>query len=153
MYSTSDIASFLGIQRTNVNYYIRKGHLKATMIDGFYVITPQDYYTFRDEYFDSNKRFSSRGPTKKLTDEQVELLKHIVIDMQDNKVSLEEFKNKYKEVASEIPHFKVFVIYKRDASIRYDRSLGKRYKKLAQEYNLSEKSIQKIVNKDRELYL
>jgi len=153
MYSTSDIASFLGIPRTNVNYYIRKGHLKATMTDGFYMITPKDYYTFRDEYYDSDKRFISRGPTKKLTEEQVKLLAFIVSDLQNDQISLDEFKEKYKEVSSEIPQFKDFIIYKRDASIRYERSLGTRYKKLAQKYNLSEKSIQKIVNRDRELFL
>jgi len=151
MYTTSDIASFLGIERTNVNYYIRKGHLKATMIDGFYMITPKDYYEFRDKYYDSNKRYSSRGPSKKLTDEQVKLLAFIVSDLQNDKISLDEFQKKYKEVSSQIPQFKDFIIYKRDASIRYDRSCGYRYKRLADKYNLSVKGIEKIVKNHKEI--
>lgn len=152
MYTTSDIASFLKTERTNVNYYIRKGHLKATMIDGFYMITPKDYYEFRDKYYDSDKRYSSRGPAKKLTDEQVKLLAFVVSDLQNDQISLSEFKKKYKEVSSEIPQFQDFIIYKRDSSIRYDRSLGYRYKRLADKYNLSVKSIEKIVNHNKEIF-
>ena len=151
MYTTSDIASFLGTERTNVNYYIRKGYLKATMIDGFYVVASKDYYEFRDKYYDSGKRYSSRGPAKKLTDEQVKLLAFIVSDLQNDKISLNEFKKKYKEVSSKIPQFQDFTIYKRDSSIRYDRSLGYRYKRLANKYKLSVKSIEKIINHNKEI--
>ena len=153
MYTTADIASFLGTDRANVNYYIRQGHLKATMTDGFYKITPKDYYTFRDEYYDSQQRYSSRGPSKKLTDEQVKLLAFIVSDLQNDSISLDAFKKKYQEVSSEIPQFKDFIIYKRDASIRYDHSLGYRYKRLADKYNLSIKSIEKIVQNNKKTFI
>ena len=150
MYTTSDIANFLGTERNNINYYIRKGYLKATMVDGNYFISQKDYYEFRDKYYDTNKRFSSRGPAKKLTDEQVKLLAFVVSDLQNDQISLNEFKEKYKDVSAQIPQFKDFIIYKRDASIRYDRSLGYRYKRLADKYNLSVKSIEKIVNQKEE---
>jgi len=151
MYTTSDIANFLNTNRQNVNYYIRKGYLEAVMIDGEYRITQQSYLSFRDEYFDSNKRYSSRGPAKKLTDEQVKLLASIVSDLQNDQISLNEFKKKYEEVSSEIPQFQDFIIYKRDSSIRYDRSLGHRLKRLADKYNLSVKSIEKIANHNKEI--
>ncbi len=147
MYSTADIASFLGTDRPNVNYYIRQGHLKATMVDGNYEVSAQDYHSFRDEYYDSNLRHSRRGTNKKLTDTQVKLLAFIVADLQNNQISLKEFQDKYKQELHDIPQFKDYVIYKRDVSIRYDnKHKGYRYQKLADDYGLSVRSIQEIIN-------
>lgn len=150
MYSTSDIAYFLGTDRSNINYYIRKGHLKATMVDGNYEISEQDYYSFRDNYYDTDKRNSSRGISKKLSEQQVKILALIVTEIQNNEISLQDFIKKYKKDAEQIPNFQDFIIFKRDMCIRYDNAKkGYRYKKLADEYGLSVRSIQEIVNQER----
>ena len=131
MYSTSDIATFLGTDRRNINYYIRQGHLKATMEDGDYKITQTDYFSFRDEYYDANKRNSNRGIAKKLSDEQIKLLASIIADTQNNNISLDKFKNKYECKKDLITQIDDFIIYKRDRCIKYDNdSKGYRYKKI-----------------------
>lgn len=150
MYSTSDIASFLGTDRSNVNYYIRKGYLKATMVDGNYEISEPDYYSFRDEYYDTDKRNSSRGVNKKLSEYQVKILSLVVSEIQNDKISLQDFIKKYKKDAKQIPNFQDFITFKRDMCIRYDNAKkGYRYKKLADEYGLSVRSIQDIVNQEK----
>lgn len=150
MYTTSDIAFFLGTERSNVNYYIRKGYLKATMFDGNYEITEQDYHSFRDKYYDTDKRNSARGINKKLSQEQVVLLASVISDLQNSNISLECFKQKYKKDTELIPQFNEYLIYKRDMCIRYDNhKKGYRYQKLANEYGLSLRSIQEIINQNK----
>jgi len=150
MYSTSDIASFLNTDRQNVNYYIRRGYLEAVMVDGEYEITQQSYFSFRDKYYDTDKRNSSRGIAKKLSDEQVELLSLIINDTKDHSISFDEFKNKYQNKSDLIPQIQEFIIYKRDHCIRYDNdNKGYRYAKLAQMYGLKEITIKTIVNQNK----
>lgn len=97
MYSTDEIALFLGVARSNINYYIRNGYLKATKNKNLrYRVAEQDYRDFRDDYFDSNKRFAKRGPSKKLTEYDIIGIDNMLQDAQDNKISVNEFKNKYK---------------------------------------------------------
>jgi len=146
--STAQVAEFLGVQRCNVNYYIRKGYLKATVVDGNYKIDQKDYYSFRDEYFDTNKRFTNRGQIKKLTKEQINIITNILNDLQDDSISLNEFKNKYKY--TNIPGLEHYILYKRDACIRYDyKNKGYRYKHLSKIYNLSIIQIQRIVSEEK----
>jgi len=149
-YSTSDIAHFLGTERTNINYYIRKGHLNATMIDGNYSIKQQDYYSFRDEYYDTNLRHSTRGISKKLTDSQVKILSFVIADMQNNTISLNEFENRYKKDLEEMAQFKDFILYKRDVCIRYENKNGSTFQELANDFTLSIKSIQNIIKQKSE---
>jgi hypothetical protein len=150
MYTTSDIAELLEIERRNINYYIRQGHLKATMIDGDYEITQKDYFSFREEYYDTDKRYSSRGIAKKLTDTQVLLIGAIFKDTQNNNISFEKFKNKYECKKDLIPQIDDFIIYKRDRCIRYDNdSKGYRYAQLSDIYNLAEITIRGIVNQTK----
>jgi len=150
MYSTSDIASFLGTDRQNVNYYIRKGYLDAIMIDGEYEITQQAYFSFRDKYYDTAKRNSSRGIAKKLTDAQIEMLSFIIHDTKDNNISFDEFKEKYKNEEELIPQIQDFIIYKRDRCIKHDNSQnGYKYAQLAKKYGLAEITIKGIVNQNK----
>lgn len=150
MYSTSDIAELLGTQRQNVNIYINKGYLKAVMVDGNYEITHPDYISFKEEYYDAGKRHSNRGKNKKLSDTQIKELSFLISDLQNEKISYTEFKNKYKSKTELIPQFEDYVIYKRDMCIRYDNlKKGYRYKRLADKYNLSIRSIEEIINQNK----
>ena len=149
-YSTSDIAHFLNTERTNVNYYIRKGYLNAILVDGNWEILKEDYITFREEYYDVDKRNSTRGATKKLSYEQVTLLTFILTDLQNNEVSLKDFTKSYKDKSELVPQIKDYIIYKRDMCIRYDNThKGYRYQKLADDYGLKLGTIQKIINQDK----
>lgn len=149
MYSTSDIAEFLGTERQNVNYYIRKGYLEAIMVDGEYEITQQAYFSFRDKYYDADKRNSSRGISKKLTDEQVNILANIIQDIRNNNIPLDDFKKEYETHKDLIPQIQDFIIYKRDSCIKHDNKMGFRYGKLALKYGLAEITIKGIVNQNK----
>jgi len=146
-YSTSDIAYFLGTQRQNINVYIKKGYLNAIMVDGNYEITHQDYLSFREKYYDTDKRNSSRGTSKKLTHEQISLFAFMLNDLQNDDIELEEFSNTYKEKTELIPQIKDFIIYKRDMCIKRDKE-SHIYQELAMKYGLSIPSIKQIVNQD-----
>jgi len=146
-YSTSDIAHFLGTDRQNINIYIRKGYLKAIMVDGSWEITHADYLSFRREYYDTDKRHSSRGASKKLSHEQVSLLAFILSDLQNDEIALKDFIENYKDKSDLVPQIQEFIIYKRDTCIRYDnKHKGHKYKELAENYGLSVGSIQQIMN-------
>lgn len=149
MYSTSDIAEFLGTDRQNINYYIRKGYLEAIMVEGEYEITQQAYFSFRDEYYDTDKRNTSRGISKKLTDQQINILSNIIQDSRDHTITLTDFKNKYEAERHLIPQLQDFIIYKRDSCIRYDNSQGLKYAKLSLKYGLAEITIKGIVNQNK----
>ena len=145
MYSTSEVADLLGVNRSNVNYYIRKGYLKAEVVDGAYKIKREDYISFRDKYFDTNIRFSSRGPAKKLSSEQIETLSKILTDLHDFSVSFENFAERYKNC--NLTNFSDFLKYKRDEMIRYECNVkGYRHKFLAQKYGLSTSQIYRIIH-------
>jgi Mor family transcriptional regulator len=151
-YSTSYIAEMLGIKRTNVNYYIRAGHLKASLVDGNYKILKKDFEAFRDEYFLSNDRLSSRGPTKKLTHQNIVTIGLMVQDVQDNSISLEKFSQRYSS-SKKLYFFKDFLKYKRDALIRFDREhKNLTYKELSNKYNLSQATIEQIIKKSENEY-
>ena len=150
-YSTSDIAFFLGTQRQNINAYIRKGYLKAIMIDGSWEITNEDYISFREEYYDTDKRNSSRGVKKKLSHEQVSLLAFILSDLQNDAVSLKEFISRYKDKSELVPQMQDFIIYKRDMCIRYDyKERNIKQRQLANDYGLKLVTIQQIVSQNKD---
>lgn len=150
MYSTTQIAEFLGTDRQNINYYIRKGYLKAIMVEGEYEITRQDYISFRDEYYDTDKRNSNRGIAKKLSDEQISTLSLIISDIQNQDLTFLEFQQQYKTKKDLIPQVQDFIIYKRDRCIKYDHEkYGTRYKALADTYGLSVRAIEEIINQDK----
>ncbi|MFK7780221.1 MAG: hypothetical protein QM490_03650, partial [Candidatus Gracilibacteria bacterium] len=111
-YYTRNIASFLGVERAVVNYYIRKGYLKATLKNGFQRIKKEDYYKFRDNYFDNDKRNSNRGKTKKLTEEQIIKIDHMIHDTTNNYISLEDFKKKYDDEFMFMEVYKSLLDYK-----------------------------------------
>jgi transposase len=149
-YSTADIANFLSTQRQNVNIYISKGYLRAIMVDGNWEITYPDYIAFREEYYDAGKRNSSRGKNKKLSDIQIKELSFVISDLQNEKISYKEFRNKYKSKTVLIPQFEDYEIYKRDMCIKFDnQKKGYRYKRLADKYNLSIRSIEEIINQEK----
>ena len=151
MYSTVDIASFLGIERPNINYYIKKGYLKATMIDDEYSIKKEDYHDFLDNYYNTDKRFKNRGPSKKLTDAQIIMLGAVLKDLQNVNISLAKFKARYENKSELIPNIKDFIIYKRDKCILFEnKDKGKRQQFLADKYNLRLETINRIINQDKE---
>jgi hypothetical protein len=47
MYDINDLVYFLNINKKNIYYYISKGFLKTTKINGKHKITIQDYNLFR----------------------------------------------------------------------------------------------------------
>ena len=117
MYSTSQIALFLGTDRQNINYYINKGHLKASKgDDGYFRITKEDYYDFRNNYFDEDKRNSNRGPTKKLTEEQIIKIDHMIHDTTNNYISIEDFQKKYNDEFYLMEVYKSLLAYKIETS-------------------------------------
>lgn len=144
-YSTSDIAYFLNTQRQNINVYIKKGYLNAIMVDGNWEITHQDYLSFREEYYDTDKRNSSRGVQKKLTHEQVSLFAFMLSDLQNDNISLKEFTNTYKDTINLIPNILNFIIYKRNMCIQRDKQ-SNTHKELAFKYGLSIQSIKQIIS-------
>jgi plasmid replication initiation protein len=149
-YSTSDIACFLGTDRQNVTLYISKGYLKAIMVNGEYEITNKDYISFKEEYYDSGRRNSSRGARGKLTHQQIELLALVISDLQNDLISLNEFTRTYKNKNDLIPQMQDYILYKRDMCINFDnKKKGYRHKRLADKYGLSIGSIQQIVNQDK----
>jgi len=115
-YYTKDIASFLGVERSVVNYYIRKGYLKATLKNGFYRIKKEDYYEFRNNYFDEDKRNSNRGPTKKLTEEQIIKIDHMIHDTTNDYITIEDFKNRYNDEFYLMEVYKSLLAYKIEKS-------------------------------------
>ena len=148
-YTTSDIANFLNVHRQNVHYYIKNGYLKATMIDDEYTIKKEDYYSFLDDYYNTRKRHSNRGITKKLTDEQVTLLSLIIADIQNNNISFDEFKNCNEHQNELIPQIKDFIIYKRDRCIKIDYKNRIKQKDIANTYNLKLVTIKSILNQNK----
>jgi predicted transcriptional regulator len=111
-YSTRQIADFLGVKRSLVNYYIRKGYLKSSVENGFHRITKEDYYKFRDNYFDEDKRNSNRGVNKKLTEEQVIKIDHMIHDTTNDYISIEKFKSKYENEFFLMDIYKSLLAYK-----------------------------------------
>ena len=111
-YYTKDIASFLGVKRSVVNYYIRKGYLKSTFRNGFHRIKEEDYRKFRDNYFDEDKRNSNRGPTKKLEEEQIIKIDHMIHDTTNDYISIEKFKSKYENEFYLMEVYKSLLAYK-----------------------------------------
>ncbi len=146
MYNTSQIADFLGTSRQNINHYIRQGYLRAIMVDGNYEITQADYFSFRDEYYDTNKRHKKRGIAKKLSDEQISMISNIITDIKNKKMSFDNFKEKYKDKENIIPQIQDFIIYKRDFCIKEDNKNGMKYTDLSYKYGLAEVTIKGIVN-------
>lgn len=150
MYSTSQVADLLITERQNVYLYIKKGFLNAILVEGEYQITRQDYITFRDEYYDTDKRNSSRGIAKKLSDEQITLLGCIISDITNQDLNYIDFTKEYKNKKDLIPQIQDFIIYKRDRCIKYDHvEYGTRYKALANTYGLSVRAIEEIVNQNK----
>lgn len=115
-YTTKQIADFLGVPRTSVSYYIRKGHLKATLKSGFYKVKKEDYYYFRDNYFDEGKRNSNRGKAKKLTEDKVIKIDHMVHDTTNDYISIEKFKSKYEDEFRFYPIYESLLQYKIETS-------------------------------------
>jgi hypothetical protein len=113
MYSTTQIALFLGVPRANVNYYIRKGVLKAVLVDGFYRVTPKDYCAFRDDYYDSNKRFKTRGQSRKLQKEDIEIISNMLKDINDKSILFDEFYERYNHLKDEVKIVNELLEYKR----------------------------------------
>jgi hypothetical protein len=146
-YTTANIAALLPSNQQNVNTYIRKGYLKAISVNGRYEITHEDYLSFREEYFDCNKRNSSKGVSKKLTPEQISLFDIMISDLKSREVSLQQFTDRYETKRDSLPLVDDFIVYKRDSSIRADK-LTKKYTNniLAINYGMSVGSIQKIVS-------
>jgi len=146
LHTTKDIAEFLGTTSNHIVYYIKAGYLKATMVKNRYLITYKDYIKFCDDYYYPEQRNKQRGQ-KTLTQEAVNLLKSVVKDLEDDSITLKEFKDKYPNIYL-LPHPKIYLRFKRDKMIKADRSKGIKIKELAKKYALSIPRINKILEKE-----
>jgi len=151
IYNTTEISELLGINdRQKVNYYIRKGYLKATMKESNYQINYDDYISFRKEYFDTNKRNETRGKNKKLSDTQISIFSLILQDIENQEISLKTFNDKYKDTEDLIIPLSHFSTYKRDRCIKYDYEQKISFNELSNKYNLAEITIREIINQNKE---
>lgn len=127
MYSTKNIADDLNVPRTVINYHIRKGNLEADKnYYGFYEIEQKKALRFIDWFlFDKGK---NTGMANK------------AIPMIDEFESNPKAYNPY-----------VSLKIQRDKSILEAKFLNnKKYKYIAKDFNLSIRSIQNIVLKNRD---
>jgi len=151
-YTTNDIAKLIGVNTAKVNYYIRCGYLIANKgIDNKYTITREDYISFYDNYFNTDKRNSNRGISKKITDYTIKIWLKILRDAKDKCISYEKFMDIYKADFNNIPNFNEIAKYKRDISIRVEKEDACRYtiKQLAHKYGLSEITVKGILNQEK----
>ena len=150
-YSTSQIAELYEVEPRNIIYYIQQGYLKATMVDGQYKINVKDLEKFEDEYY-YNKRLKNKGNGKTLTPDEFQALVELVEDVKKN-IPFEEFLIKYENLDIKFPSLQAVIIFKRNESIKRDKSKGMNIENLMNKYNLSKDSIEDILyrNKNKEI--
>ncbi len=146
-YSIADLCIFLGVERERIHYYIRKGFLIAKLEKNKYQISQADYGSFREEYYDTNKRSSSRGIARKIDSNQMEIFSNIVRDIENDLIDYFQFVELYADKVDLVQQVKEFILYKRDKSIQYD-NIHKKYKHkyLSELYNLQIVTIKEICN-------
>lgn len=150
-YSTSQIAELYEVEPRNIIYYIQQGYLKATMVDGQYKINVKDLEKFEDEYY-YNKRLKNKGNGKTLTPDEFQTLVELVEDVKKN-IPFEEFLIKYGNLDIKFPSLQAVIRFKRNESIKKDKSKGMNIENLMNKYNLSKDSIEDILyrNKNKEI--
>lgn len=150
-YSTSQIAELYEVEPRNIIYYIQQGYLKATMVDGQYKINVKDLEKFEDEYY-YNKRLKNKGNGKTLTPDEFQTLLELVEDVKKN-IPFEEFLIKYGNLDIKFPSLQAVIRFKRNESIKRDKSKGMNIENLMNKYNLSKDSIEDILyrNKNKEI--
>ncbi len=150
-YSTSQIAELYEVEPRNIIYYIQQGYLKATMVDGQYKINVKDLEEFEDEYY-YNKRLKNKGNGKTLTADEFQALVELVEDVKKN-IPFEDFLIKYGNLDIKFPSLQAVIRFKRNESIKRDKSNGMNIENLMSKYNLSKDSIEDILyrNKNKEI--
>lgn len=150
-YSTSQIAELYEVEPRNIIYYIQQGYLKATMVDGQYQINVKDLEEFEDEYY-YNKRLKNKGNGKTLTPDEFQTLVELVEDVKKN-IPFEDFLIKYGNLDIKFPSLQAVIRFKRNESIKRDKSKGMNIENLMSKYNLSKDSIEDILyrNKNKEI--
>lgn len=150
-YSTSQIAELYEVEPRNIIYYIQQGYLKATMVDGQYQINVKDLEEFEDEYY-YNKRLKNKGNGKTLTPDEFQTLVELVEDVKKN-IPFEDFLIKYGNLDIKFPSLQAVIRFKRNESIKRDKSNGMNIENLMSKYNLSKDSIEDILyrNKNKEI--
>jgi uncharacterized protein (DUF433 family) len=150
-YSTSQIAELYEVEPRNIIYYIQQGYLKATMVDGQYQINVKDLEKFEDEYY-YNKRLKNKGNGKTLTPDEFQTLVELVEDVKKN-IPFEDFLIKYGNLDIKFPSLEAVIRFKRNESIKRDKSNGMNIENLMSKYNLSKDSIEDILyrNKNKEI--
>jgi uncharacterized protein (DUF433 family) len=150
-YSTSQIAELYEVEPRNIIYYIQQGYLKATMVDGQYQINVKDLEKFEDEYY-YNKRLKNKGNGKTLTPDEFQTLVELVEDVKKN-IPFEDFLIKYGNLDIKFPSLQAVIRFKRNESIKRDKSNGMNIENLMSKYNLSKDSIEDILyrNKNKEI--
>ena len=150
-YSTSQIAELYEVEPRNIIYYIQQGYLKATMVDGQYKINVKDLEKFEDEYY-YNKRLKNKGNGKTLTPDEFQTLVELVEDVKKN-IPFEDFLIKYGNLDIKFPSLQAVIRFKRNESIKTDKSKGMNIENLMSKYNLSKDSIEDILyrNKNKEI--
>lgn len=149
-YTTLEIAEMIDSTVDKVNYYIRKNFLKADLDGNKFKIKRSDFIYFYDNYYNTDKRNSKRGVSKKLTQEKINLLFKVIEDTKNNKISFESFMKKYQAEQDNIPNFKDFLIYKRDTFILLEKKEGVETKDIALKFGLKENTVRKFLNQNKE---
>lgn len=146
MYSTADIADYLERDERSVRYYIEKGFLKASLVDGNYEISSKDFADFKENYYYSD-RFKNKGKWKTVDEDSLnELTK--MIDMISNGSTIEQIIVTFSKSEIRIPTEEAFNRHKRDKAILNDKIKGMSREDIAIKHGLSVKGVERIIYKD-----
>ena len=147
MLKISDIATLLEVTKNHVHYYIRNKHLKATKIDGIYLIEEKDYAIFYEDYFIT--RNSNKGNKGIASNEQIVHIYDFINDCMNDDIDYKTFSKKYKHINKILPPLDKFVLAIRNKHILKDLETMKQAE-VSAKYNLSLDTIKKISSKSKE---
>jgi hypothetical protein len=154
-YFTIDVAYLLDISIKNIYYYIKTGLLIATKVDGKYIISHQNFISFKNQYFFTENRNNNRGSIKDISNNDILEITLVFFDVQNNNISLKQFVKKWGNSKFKIVLFNQLKKLKRNNCIVFERyQYNYTYKYLAKKYNISFELVKKIIkNKKGDIYV
>lgn len=146
MYSTADISDYLEVDERSVRYYIEKGFLKATLVDGNYQISSGDFSNFKEHYYYS-ARLKNKGKWRSVDEDNLNELSRLIEYIKKG-TTLEEVISMFPKLEVRVPTAEAYQRYERNKNIREDKKKGLKREALAEKYALSVKGIEKILSKE-----